>query len=225
MRISNLFYLIPALLSLLLLLFNFRLEDVLLLAVIAEAVFLFSLYVSKFVARNIFRKFVHIAGVIIFIYFLLLELERLPLTVISFSIFVLSAVAHYKPRIFPKSIKNLAEEGIMNILQFWIAVLILLLFMPYRFIIISLLAFLGDTAAYFVGTKFGRTRVNGKTLEGSSAFFIVAFLLIFIFTNNLLLSLTAAIVAAIVELFTKKIDDNFTVPVVVAVFAYAVSLV
>jgi dolichol kinase len=85
---------------------------------------------------------------------------------------------------------------------------------------------LGDTAAALVGRKFGRHKtVNGKSLEGVFAFIaasvtgiaIVASAVGVPLKGNLLAILLASVAGCLAELFEKqlKIDDNFSIPVVV----------
>lgn len=87
------------------------------------------------------------------------------------------------------------------------------------------LAVLGfaDPAAGLIGRRFGRTKIRaGRSLEGSSTFFVVgllasmATLAIYYptlsLTTSLLLAGTATLTAALAELFVTKLDDNFTIP-------------
>lgn len=81
-----------------------------------------------------------------------------------------------------------------------------------------------DPAAAFVGRRWGRIRlVSGRTLEGTGAFVIagmfvaLAILLIYYRTlyswpQMLLLAFVASSAGAIAELFSKKLDDNLTIP-------------
>jgi dolichol kinase len=82
---------------------------------------------------------------------------------------------------------------------------------------------LGDPIASAVGVKWGRIKLpNGKSLEGSLAFLAVCFvaglpILLFKYQFALLpalaVTLVTALVAAAAEAIpSKKVDDNFTVP-------------
>ena len=81
---------------------------------------------------------------------------------------------------------------------------------------------LADPAAALVGRRIGRTRlVNGRSLEGTVAFIVVGTmvgLLIGSYFHDLtgsalwIISLSAAVCGAIAELFSRRIDDNFTIP-------------
>lgn len=84
----------------------------------------------------------------------------------------------------------------------------------------------GDPAAGLVGRKLGRTKlVNGRSLEGTITFAVVSFAMVFgvlslwhadvAMASRLLICGVAAIVGALVELFSRRVDDNFAIPVVV----------
>ncbi|NOY05465.1 MAG: dolichol kinase [Chlorobi bacterium] len=79
---------------------------------------------------------------------------------------------------------------------------------------------ISDTASALFGRKFGRRRFKGKSLEGSLAFVLTAWIAI-LFTPKLLgtpleygIAFAAAVVGAIAEVLSYGIiDDNFAIPV------------
>ncbi len=82
----------------------------------------------------------------------------------------------------------------------------------------------GDPAAALIGRRFGKIKlVNGRTLEGSTAFFVVgtlaAMAVLAIWHGELsplamiAIAVGASLPAALVELYTRVLDDNFAVPV------------
>ncbi len=74
---------------------------------------------------------------------------------------------------------------------------------------------LGDTAAVFVGRRYGRIHIGRKTVEGSLAFFTVAFLgVLWIPQLPLHVKVIGALVAAIAEALPQPVDDNLFVPLV-----------
>lgn len=94
---------------------------------------------------------------------------------------------------------------------------------------------LADPAAGLVGRRYGRVRlVNGRTLEGTLAFFgtgVLATLAVLSiwhvdvsFSARLAIGAAAAAVGALAELFTKQLDDNFTVPVASAFAAWGAAV-
>lgn len=74
----------------------------------------------------------------------------------------------------------------------------------------------GDTTAYFVGTRFGRISIAGeKTLEGSLSCLILCIAIsLFIHDLPFLVLLGGALAASIVELFPFGVDDNLVLPLV-----------
>jgi dolichol kinase len=85
----------------------------------------------------------------------------------------------------------------------------------------------GDPLASAIGSRWGRTKlVHDKSLQGSLAFFGSAFAVLvgyfllsapqLAWPQALSAAASLAAVGALVELFSDKLDDNFTVPVAVA---------
>jgi dolichol kinase len=83
---------------------------------------------------------------------------------------------------------------------------------------------LGDPAAAWVGRRYGRIKLmHGRSLEGSLAFVAVAMVACFAvllgFHGAMSLSAmavvaaSAAVAGALAELVSKRLDDNFTIPV------------
>jgi acyl phosphate:glycerol-3-phosphate acyltransferase len=72
---------------------------------------------------------------------------------------------------------------------------------------------LGDAAAELGGKNFGRLKIFSRSVEGSVAFFAVAFLIAFILFEDWRIALLGALAGALVELFSFDLDDNLTVPI------------
>jgi glycerol-3-phosphate acyltransferase PlsY len=90
--------------------------------------------------------------------------------------------------------------------------------------IVSLVYMLfGDAAAAIVGTKYGKVKMGGKTLEGSLSFFITAMVLALIFSQWMkipihpLILIFGAIAATITEALPIEINDNLTVAIASAI--------
>lgn len=94
-----------------------------------------------------------------------------------------------------------------------------------------------DPAAALVGRRYGKhPLVNGRTLEGSSAFFVVGVLAVVAVLLTLHPELAtgwrigvvaggAALVGTLVELFSFRIDDNLSIPLGTAGAAAALLLI
>lgn len=83
----------------------------------------------------------------------------------------------------------------------------------------------GDPAAALVGRKYGRTTlVNNRSLEGTLSFVVVSFAVVFgvlaIWHADLSIGVrvavafVAAVAGGLTELFSRRVDDNFAIPVV-----------
>lgn len=115
------------------------------------------------------------------------------------------------------------------------ALFLLSLFTPPAFCAIAIVVLgLGDPAAALIGRRWGRTRLaSGRSLEGSLAFVVVglvsAWIALTIFHPELphpaLYALGGALAGAIAELLTRRIDDNFAIPLAAAAGAGLVGLV
>lgn len=75
----------------------------------------------------------------------------------------------------------------------------------------------GDSIAAIVGVKFGKVKLGsrGKSLEGSIAFFVVAFLCGMLFFRWDI-ALIGALVSTAIEFTPLPMDDNFVLPIISA---------
>lgn len=101
------------------------------------------------------------------------------------------------------------------------AFLSVLLFDKSVAVAVLLILTVSDTAASLVGLRFGRTRLVGKSLEGSSAFFVTALaILFFTLHGSLVLLIVAALVATVTEAIPAlrfgrlELNDNLLIPLV-----------
>jgi len=114
-----------------------------------------------------------------------------------------------------------------------LAITLMLLFFAYKPIVCVAVLVLGlaDPAASVVGKLWGKTKVfRNKSWLGTGAFFAVAFIASLVFMlltvehhSAAYLTMTAffiAIVGTLVELFSTRIDDNFSIPMSVAFTAW-----
>lgn len=90
----------------------------------------------------------------------------------------------------------------------------ILVVMSFSILIIS------DILAALVGKSIGRIKINGKTLEGSIAFFISAVIVILVTPKltytplEYLIGIIGALVGTLSELYSfNLLDDNFAIPV------------
>lgn len=173
--------------------------------------------------RELFRQSIHIFfGSIIIFLFAFFETSAAILflsacfvfgSIVSFLIFkgykvpFFSHIINFVERDYEK---HLPGQGA---LIFFLSIIIVAsVFQSKEIVFGSLVVFVfGDGFSTLVGKNFGKTKiVNGKTLEGSLAFFAVSFVLLSFFFS-LFVSVIAAIAGVLAELL--PVDDNFTIPV------------
>jgi len=92
-----------------------------------------------------------------------------------------------------------------------------------RNFLIAVLAaiFIGDPLATIVGVKFGKHRIfynRKKSVEGSSAYFVAVLAVSYPFIG--LYALPVALIAAFVESWGIKIDDNLMVPIILSILLF-----
>jgi diacylglycerol kinase (CTP) len=76
---------------------------------------------------------------------------------------------------------------------------------------------IADPLSSLAGLQWGKTRILGKSLEGSSVFFVVSLLILSVFSFPVHVRIIVALVATLIELFTPKwLDDNLTIPLITA---------
>ncbi len=94
-------------------------------------------------------------------------------------------------------------------------------------IAIASIAFIivGDTAAALIGRKFGKHKFRTKSFEGSLAFLVAALLVAWAAPQlSFKVGVIGAIVAAVTEGISFKIDDNTSVPLVSGLVMYLLTL-
>ena len=129
---------------------------------------------------------------------------------------ILRRIYNYYFTIFTRPIENRNLSGAS-----WVvigAALTTLIFNENTAIIGLLVLSLADSAAAIIGLRFGNTHLFNKSLEGSTAFFIVALLIVcYLSPAFFLINLIAILAATAVELFsTTRVNDNLLIPIVTA---------
>jgi dolichol kinase len=76
---------------------------------------------------------------------------------------------------------------------------------------------IADPLSSLFGSRFGTVRFLGKSLEGTMTFFIVAFLILRVFSFSIPIAAAGAVIASLTELLSSRfIDDNLSIPLVTA---------
>lgn len=114
------------------------------------------------------------------------------------------------------------ERGIASSTWYTLGVFLAVLLFPRAAVIPALLVLaLADPAASVLGRRFGKRPLGKGSVEGSTAFAVVAFLVLWPFVGAGT-ALVAAVVGAVVEILPLGLDDNLTVPLAVgAILALA----
>jgi len=91
---------------------------------------------------------------------------------------------------------------------------------PESFRIVLLILGISDLLANIVGTHWGTkyfTIFGGKkTIEGTIAFFVSTFIILFIFQLSLPIAIFISLIASAVEFFSPYGSDNLTIPIAVS---------
>ena len=101
-------------------------------------------------------------------------------------------------------------------LTFAISILVLITFIPGNNGYVGVVALtLGDGVAGLIGKQFGKTKLfynNKKSLEGSMSMFIITFLSVLLFVQNVFVVFILSLIATLVESLSNEAIDNFSVP-------------
>jgi len=124
-----------------------------------------------------------------------------------------------------------AEHSITAATWYTIALVIGVLTMPKHAIVAgTLMLGVGDPIASIVEKKWGKRKITGgKSLEGTLGFFVSSAVTLFILfslatphialSSRVLISAVIALGGALTELFTGRIEDNFSIPLAGGLFA------
>ncbi len=175
------------------------------------------------------RKLVHLATLVIPVgYGFTSDTTVLTFLVPFFLLYLLvDLVRHYHPGLaslfqkhfFGRVLREREKPTLMGSTYFLFASIMTILLFPKPIAIVSLLILiLSDTAAALVGRGFGRTPIFNKTLEGSLAFLMTSFLIVWIYPGlDRLAGSIAAVGTTLVEVLPLPLDDNFTIPLVAGI--------
>lgn len=178
---------------------------------------------------KIWRKVLRFLALIFPITYLLFgKTVPLILLIIATSIFIFIEISRFLSK---KALKNIVinslfkkqeKRKISGIFLFLISCLFILVFFEKNIAILVLSLFIiGDNLAEIIGINYGRIKLIGnKTLEGSFACFSSCFFTGLLLTKFLPITffkifVTSSIIS-LIELFSYRIDDNLTIPIITA---------
>jgi len=191
------------------------------------------------------RKIFHLASIIFPVLYLFLSkgLMIQLLFIITLFTLYLDIFRHYNPKIkeltskiFTKIMRTHEKGGSFKLsgasfmaLGFFITAC----FFPQVLTIVAwLVLIMADSAASLIGSRFGTTLTNGKSLAGSAAFFIctviigIGYYYYLGYDTNFIVIIASAVITTIAEFYSKslKIDDNLLIPIAYAGSAQLVGM-
>lgn len=175
--------------------------------------------------RELVRKVFHLSGIFIVVgYTLLLNYtsQRMAMLAVTALLLMLLEIEYirleHKPRIaeaIQGFLRHHEKTRLSSAVFLVIACIIAFATFDYwvAFLAVSMAVF-GDLACALVGKFFGRTKIyRNKTIVGTCAGFVMNMLVgVLTLPNFLILFAPMAFIASFVEVFTRKMDDNLTVP-------------
>ena len=185
---------------------------------------------SKLSFKNEFkRKIVHFASAIIGLSIIYLDREAiLPFLIVSAIIFPLLDYMRINNKFVSKfynsyfhSITRSFESKKLTGASFVFcgALITYILFEPKVAGIALIVMSLADANAAIIEVGYGNTKLLNKSLEGSFAFYVTTFTILYIFKIPLIISLFISVIATFTELIEiPKINDNISIPLSVAFF-------
>ena len=185
---------------------------------------------SKLSFKNEFkRKIVHFASAIIGLSIIYLDREViLPFLIVSAIIFPLldyirinnKFVSNFYNSYFHSITRSFESKKLTGAsFVFWGALITYILFEPKVAGIALIVMSLADANAAIIGVGYGNTKLLNKSLEGSFAFYVTTFTILYIFKIPLIISLFISVIATFTELIEiPKINDNISIPLSVAFF-------
>jgi dolichol kinase len=185
--------------------------------------------------EEVMRKAVHVFSVIIPLFYfilprstMLIVLSSVAAGAIFMDISRMSGMAIWSKLLikpFGSMIRPKEREGFTGA-SYIISTDVLVILLFAKPVAICAMAFiaLGDSAAAVVGRRWGFHKYGKKSLEGSLGFFLaaagagVAFHFLYPGQLPLIVSISGAFVATIVEAMSVRSDDNMTVPTISGLF-------
>tara|TARA_B100001250_G_scaffold285242_1_gene247304 strand:- start:28 stop:603 length:576 start_codon:yes stop_codon:yes gene_type:complete len=183
---------------------------------------------NRYFKKELYRKYIHISSLLIpFLIWYFGKQSALPfLVILSIALPLLDYSRRHSKyiklfylKLFEFVTRKNEFQNLTGASWIFISASLTTIIFKENIAIVSLIILsISDSFASIVGIKYGVTKFFSKTLEGSIAFFIS--------TNLILITLTAltlvkviffSITITLIELFSKKINDNLAVPITAAI--------
>ena len=169
------------------------------------------------------RKLFHLSGIIIPVIYLLTDKQTALLVtggifIVEIILEVLRIKGILKVAFVEENMKKQESKKLSGSFFYVLSGLITIGFFGKDIAISSLFILsIADPLTSILGSRFGRIRFLGKSLEGSMIFFATSFLILRIFSFSLPVAIAGAVIASLTELFSSRlVDDNLSIPLVTA---------
>lgn len=183
------------------------------------------------------RKFIHICSSIFpILYFFLDHIYFLTLLILSTTLILFINLTFPKyvnkipfiSQIIHGVLRNYEKTSMWGASYMLIAFTIIATFFPKNIVILSMLiTSVSDSIAAVVGIKYGKIKlINNRTLEGSFAFLITSYILMYFIlnTNQISVIIYLSFLLSITELVTPTKFDNFSVPILCSILIFYIGI-
>ncbi|KAA3599286.1 MAG: hypothetical protein DWQ06_10230 [Calditrichaeota bacterium] len=187
--------------------------------------------------NEIFRKLIHLAYILIPIsYYFQTKSEFLtwfvPFAFLCLAIDLLrlkvKTVREIFDSLFGKMLRGAEQKRLTNASLFIFATLITILVFEDKFVVVAgnSVAVISDTLSALLGRKFGKKKIfKQKSWVGSISFLVSSFVTIYAFPeSNLTIAFCGALMGTLTEIFSDKIPDDFTIPLIVSSVLFLLTL-
>ncbi|MCK4997610.1 hypothetical protein KAS08_04865 [Candidatus Pacearchaeota archaeon] len=176
-------------------------------------------------AFEIKRKFFHVASLIYLLpYWLILKylnsqtLALLSLTFILIAFLIMEYLRIIKKKKIPffhKLWRDNETKKFGGEIPYILGMIIALTFFNFQIALSAILMMaIGDAAATIIGLKFGKHKISeNSSIQGSITELIIDLTIGYLIIGNWLIIIPMAIVATLSEMFSYKINDNLTIPI------------
>lgn len=176
--------------------------------------------------KEVVRKLFHLTGVTIPLFYVLLSKDFAifyTATLLLASIFLefIRIRAHIlfpMNKILDMISRQFETTAIASYVYFCMAALIIVFFLSESAAIVGLMvALFGDAFSAIIGVRFGKHKIKDKTVEGEIAGIITVFIIAYLLTKNIIISIILGFVFMIFDLVNFGFDDNFVLPMSMSV--------
>lgn len=184
---------------------------------------------------EVIRKLIHLNSLSIPIIYYYIE-KQLALTILiplTFAFLVVDIIRYYNPQVADwfykffgfllrkkeRDDKRKRLNGATNVLLS--ALFCVIVFPKLIFVTAFSILIISDISSALIGRKFGKRKFFAKSLEGSTAFFISAVIVVFLTPKveanflEYVIGIIAAFFGTIAESISFEIDDNLSIPITI----------